>query len=215
MADWSYGDAWERYPIETGTTWMERRTGSAVAVCDLFDGLPAFMTQADMIYVDPPWNTGNVRSFYTKSGIPTDRNFPQLFGVLLEHIEDIGARVCYMEMGKQHRGLVASELRLIYPSVQTWQVTYYRRNPSYLIRAGYMPTGHDYTGIDDMHTPRMAMEHEVFDCVADLCMGRGLTATTAYKLGKRFVGTELNKRRLAVTIDKIAKLGGDWCITQP
>ena len=45
-------------------------------------------------------------------------------------------------------------------------------------------------------------------------MGRGLTATTAYALGKRFVGTELNPRRLAVAIDKVAQLGGDWCITQ-
>lgn len=214
MADWSYGDSWERYPIEAGEPWMERSTGSQVAVYDLFDGFPAFMTHADMIYVDPPWNTGNIRSFYTKAGMPTKRNFRQFLDVLFGRIKDIDAPVCYMEMGKQNRETVINTLQDLYASVQFWEVIYYRKNPSFLIRAAHTPTDTDFTGIDDMHTPRMAMETELFSCVADLCMGRGLTATTAYRLGKQFVGTELNKRRLAVTIDKIAKLGGDWCTTQ-
>jgi predicted RNA methylase len=56
----------------------------------------------------------------------------------------------------------------------------------------------------------MAMMHEIFECVADLCMGRGLTGISAYKLGKKFVGTELNKRRLAVLIDKTSQMGARW-----
>ncbi len=41
--------------------------------------------------------------------------------------------------------------------------------------------------------------------VADLCMGRGLTAIASHKLNIEFVGTELIKRKLAVFIDKMAK----------
>jgi hypothetical protein len=41
-----------------------------------------------------------------------------------------------------------------------------------------------------------------------------LTGITAYQLGKRFVGTELNKRRLAVLIDEVARRGGEWEVAQ-
>lgn len=43
--------------------------------------------------------------------------------------------------------------------------------------------------------------------VADLCTGRGLTLLAAHKFGAKFYGTELNKRRLAVAIDRAAKAG--------
>ena len=56
----------------------------------------------------------------------------------------------------------------------------------------------------------MALQNEVCNTVADLCTGQGLTAVAAYKLGKRFLGTELNPRRLAVAIDKVNKLGGQY-----
>ncbi len=214
MVDWRYGDSWERHPIAAGEIWTETGTGSAVAVADLFDGLPAFMTQADMIYVDPPWNTGNVGSFYTKAGTARRGDFDDLLAALLDGVATIQASVCYMEMGRQNLGKTLDALGRLYPTIQYWLITYYRRNPSYLIRGGPRPATADFTGSDDMDTPRLAMQSEMFTCVADLCMGRGLTATTAYQLGKRFVGTELNPRRLACAIDKVAQLGGDWCITQ-
>lgn len=214
MADWSYGDSWERYPIQAGEIWTESDTQSQVAVADLFDGLPGYMTDADMIYIDPPWNIGNIRGFYTKAGLTLEGNFRDFSEVLLSHIAAIEAPVCYMEMGKQNVIAVEESLARLYPVVQAWPVTYYRKNPSFLIRAGQQPTGVDFSGIDDMDTPRLAMQSETFTCVADLCMGRGLTATTAYALGRSFVGTELNPRRLACAIDKIAQLGGTWCITQ-
>ena len=34
-------------------------------------------------------------------------------------------------------------------------------------------------------------------------MGRGLVGVNAYKNGKRFVGTELNHKRLAVLLERI------------
>ena len=34
-------------------------------------------------------------------------------------------------------------------------------------------------------------------------MGQGLVGWNAYKNGKKFVGTEINKKRLAVLVDKI------------
>ena len=37
---------------------------------------------------------------------------------------------------------------------------------------------------------------------------RKYVAIAAYKQGRRFIGTELNRRRLAVAIEKANKLGG-------
>lgn len=163
-----------------------------------------------MIYTDPPWNTGNINSFYTKAGIEMRRTFEEFTKVLFCHIAKIDPFICYLEIGKQNVEVYLSELKKIYRYVQAWQITYYRKNPSYLLRGSYMPTTFDFTGMDDMDTPYQAMLHETFSCVGDLCMGRGLTGTSAHRLGKPFVGIELNKRRLAVLIDKTTQAGARW-----
>lgn len=209
-----YGDAWEKFPIRRGEVWVEVGTGSKVAVWDLFDGLPGFMLEADLVYTDPPWNTGNMRSFYTKAGMITLATFVGFTRILFDRISAIAASACYLEIGGQELGVFKSCMALIYPVVQVWPVTYYRKNPSWLLRGGQDGIEVDFAGADDMNTPQLAMEAEEFSCVADLCMGRGLTAVTAHRLGKRFVGTELNQRRLACAIEKVAKKGGVWNITR-
>jgi len=212
---WRYGNSWEQYPIKPGEIWQEARSGSLVAVHDLFDGLPEFMIQADLIYTDPPWNTGNIRGFYTKAGLKTTRMFVEFADALFIHVGEIAAPVCYLEIGKQNLDLFKEKMSGLYSCVQAWPVTYYRKNRSFLLRGGWERTTFNFTDKDDMETPRLAMEQEVFSCVADLCMGRGLTATTAFLLGKRFVGTELHPRRLAVAIERVAKVEGRWHIIQP
>jgi len=44
------------------------------------------------------------------------------------------------------------------------------------------------------------------DKVIDPCTGRGLTAMTAAEMGRVFTGTELNPRRAAITLQKLAQL---------
>lgn len=205
---WKYGDSWERYPIEG--TWKESKTGSSIAVNDIFTGIPGFMLEADLLYCDPPWNSGNLRSFYTKAGLECTKGYENLLVAIISHTQVINPKVCYLEVGKENKDKVQYEMNRLYSHVQIWPVTYYKKNRSYLIRGGLFPTDVDYTDMDEEYTPLKAMESEDFTCVADLCMGRGLTGIAAYKLGKKFVGTELNKRRLAVLIDKTTKLGAEW-----
>ena len=57
-------------------------------------------------------------------------------------------------------------------------------------------------------TNKYWFSHEGYDIpilfeIGDLCMGRGLVGVNAYKNGKRFVGTELNHKRLAVLLERI------------
>lgn len=206
-----YGDSWERHPIRDGETWADRFTGSAVTVCDILKGIPDHMLPADMIYCDPPWNTGNVNSFVTKAetgGYIED--FEQFASALFDRIAEISPGVCYLEIGKQNLDLFEREMNRLYPSVQTWEIRYYRKYPCYMVRGGESATGFDFTGMDDEKTPMSAILAENPRCVADLCAGRGLTAVAAHKAGIRFAGTELNRRRLAVAIDRVNKLGGNY-----
>lgn len=208
---WLYGDSWERFPIHSNEVWIEQNTNSKLSVYDIFDGLPKYMYESDMIYSDTPWNLGNITSFYTKAGLQKRCfSFDKFAKIVFNHIKAIKPKTCYLEIGKQNINMFKSLMESQFPIVQVWNIVYYKKNPCMLIRGGSSVQKFNFTGIDDEDTPFHAMENENFNCVADFCMGLGATAFAAYKHKKRFVGTELNKRRLAVTIDRVNKLGGNW-----
>ena len=66
MSKWEYGGAYQRHPIENKRAVFDN--GSIVQHHDIFKPLPDFMLQADTLFIDPPWNQGNISSFYTKAG---------------------------------------------------------------------------------------------------------------------------------------------------
>ena len=92
---WNYGDAWEQFPIEQGEVWGIPANGSKVSVHNLFDPLPEFMKSADMLFVDPPWNQGNVNTFYTKAG-RTDyiKDFSDFERALFQFLQDRNPATC-------------------------------------------------------------------------------------------------------------------------
>ncbi len=218
MKAWTYGDSWEHFPIEDGEKWVESRTKSTVRIADITrrsftEPSLSYMRNADMVYIDPPWGTSMVRSFYTKAGIMEESlrpNFHQLADAISARIHEIAPRVCYIEMSCRHSDIAKNILSKMYPFVQSWPIRYYRKHPAVLLRGGGHCTYADFTGIDDTETPNLAVETDRPRILADFCMGRGLSAVAAFENNVAFVGTELNKRRLAVTIDRVAKLGGEW-----
>ncbi len=209
MTRWSYGDSWERYPITDGETWLHADSGSQIAVHDLRRPLPAFMAAASMVYCDPPWSKGNMNSFVTKAGMDSYvDSFREFMDALFSRIAEIAPAVCYLEIGAQHRSDFEARMRAGFPAVQIWPITYYRRHRCYLVRGGPAVTDADFTALDDEDTPLAAIRAErSVTGVADLCTGRGLTLLAAHKCGVPFFGTELNRRRLAVAIDRAAQRG--------
>lgn len=206
---WTYGDAWEHFPIQPGEVWG-LPDGSRVAVHNIFDPLPAFMRRADLLFVDPPWNLGNINSFYTKAE-RTDylSDFGDFERVLFERIAEIAPATCYLEVGYQAVDRWQAVLARLYPCVQRWNVTYYRKHPCHILRGGTTPTPHDYSGMDEEKVIAAVGSDEHCAVMGDLCMGRGLVGLSAYAAGKPFVGTELNPRRLAVLLQRLAKKGAD------
>ena len=204
---WLYGDAWEYFPIAFGQIWG-LANGSRVAVHNIFDPLPDFMAQADLIFVDPPWNLGNLNTFYTKAGRKDYlASFVPFADALFRRIAKISPQTCYIEIGNQNVDNFIDRMGLLYPVLQRWPVTYYRKHPTWIIRGSLSPTPLDLTGIDEACCIQIIAQSEIYETIGDLCMGRGLVGLAAYAAGKPFVGTELNPRRLAVLLQKLAQRG--------
>lgn len=206
---WQYGDSWEKYPIRLGETWVHHESGSKVSVADLRDGIPSYMLGAEMVYCDPPWSKGNANAFVTKAGLKTYVvDYAKFMDALFQRIREIEPRVCYLEIGTQHLSDFCMRIERLFLRVQVWPITYYRRHKCYLVRGGQeYCVACDYSGMDDEDTPFAAVRAESPKTVADMCTGCGLTMLAAHRAGTTFYGTELNKRRLAVAIDRVAQMG--------
>lgn len=213
MNDWNYGDAYLRYPIQNGIAVFDDR--SMLKTHDLFNPLPEFMKQADIIFTDPPWNQGNMTSFYTKADLPRpNKTYEMLYKRLFECIGEISPRICYIEIGKQYLADIIMMMRKQYKYVTFYNSTYYHKttNLCYIVRGSEIAHRPSYDGMDEADIVAAICRDEQYKCIGDLCMGRGLVAIGAYSNGKRFVGTELNHKRLSVTIERIVKLGGSYNI---
>lgn len=208
---WEYGNAWEEFPIEAGEVWGIPANGSRVSVHNIFDPLPDFMLAADLLFIDPPWNLGNINSFYTKAG-RTDYldRFTDFSDTLFERINQIGAETVYIEIGNQNVDDFYSRLGEMYLHRQRWPVVYYRKYPTWIVRgseAGLID--YDFSGIDEAECIKIIARIEKYRVIGDPCMGQGLVGLAAHHAGKPFVGTELNKRRLANLLQKLAKKGAN------
>ncbi len=204
---WDYGDSWEKFPIEPGQVWG-LENGSKVAVHNLFEPLPDWF-YPDLLFIDPPWNLGNINSFYTKAG-RTDylKKFDDFSDAVFQRIADISPETVYIEIGNQNVDNWFERLGRQYPYLQRWQVVYYRKHPTWIIRGSKRVfIDYDFTGIDEARCIEIIAQIEDYRVIGDMCMGRGLVGLAANKAGKPFVGTELNKRRLACLLDALSKRG--------
>lgn len=204
-----YGDAWEHYPIEPGQTWGIPANGSKVAVHDIFDPLPGFMRETDLLFIDPPWNQGNLNAFYTKAGRDDYQEWARFTAVLFQRIAEISPSTCYIEIGNQFVDDWHGRLADLYPVIQRWPVVYYRKHPTNILRGSAAPIDYDFTGMDEAKAIGVIGQIDGRGTMGDICMGQGLVGLSAWAAGRPFVGTELNKRRLANLLQKLAKKGAE------
>lgn len=215
MPKWDYGGAYLRHPIASGQT-IEFVNGSKIKAHDIFEPLPDFMAEADLLFTDPPWNLGNLNTFYTKAG-RTDYqdNFTAFYKRVFACISEISPRVCYIEVGKEYLAEFIIEMKRLYKAVTFYNSSYYHRRDSicYVIRGGPKRIKLTLDYMDEEDIIAWVCKNEDYTCIGDLCMGRGLVGQNAYINGKRFVGTELNPKRLSVLIERICQSGGEYIRT--
>lgn len=216
MAKWNYGDAYLRHPIGPDQIAVFE-DGSRLKVHNIFDPLPEFMKDADLIFVDPPWNLGNLNTFYTKAERSDyQNNFETFYKRLFECIKMINPKTCYVEVGKEYLAEFLLEMKQIFKNVTFYNSSYYHKkdNICYVIRGSSKRKKLllDYT--DEENIIEWICQNEDYNCIGDLCMGRGLVGMNAIKNGRRFVGTELNHKRLSVLLEKASELGINYFLQE-
>lgn len=212
LSKWNYGNAYKRHPIADNEI-VVFDNGSKIKVHDIFDPLPEFMKEADLIFVDPPWNLGNLNSFYTKADRDDYKDsFIPFYKRLFECIAEINPRTCYVEIGKEHLADFIIEMRKLYKYVTFYNSTYYHNKDKlcYIVRGSNKFNKPKLDGMDEEDIIEWVCANEKYEVIGDLCIGRGLVAVGAYKNGKRFVGTELNHKRLSVLIERVVFLGATY-----
>lgn len=214
MNNWEYGGFYKELNI-TEKSIIRFDNGSIVAVHDIFEELPKFMYKADVLFTDPPWNLGNLNSFYTKADRKDYKdNYEKFYRRLFECIAEIKPRTCYLEIGKDYLAEFIFEMRKLYKYVTFYNSTYYHQKNKlcYIVRGSdkYKKLNLDY--IDEEDIIEWVCANEEYDYIGDLCIGLGLVGVNAYKNGRRFVGTDLNHKRIAVLVKRIKDLGGEYQI---
>jgi hypothetical protein len=206
LSDWEYGGIYHAYDMN-GI--IELPNNSKVMVCDWTETLPEFMKEADTLFIDPPWNTGNMNTFYTKAD-KEHRSFGFLAfsDTLFNRIDQIEPNYLFIEMGKEHLSYYLEACKKRYKYVTFYNSTYYKKvsNKCYVIHATDDSKRKRYKELEDKDEAdiiKWLCENHSYKCIGDLCMGRGLVGKYAYLNNKKFVGTELNKKRLAVLINFI------------
>lgn len=202
---WEYGSIYKSHNM-TGI--IEMPNDSKVQVCDLTQSLPVFMYEADTLFVDPPCSTGNLRSFHTKADRLLDYTFSEFEEMLFYRIEKIEPKYLFLEVFKSNRTAFETRCREMYKSVEVYDSMYYNKpqNKCWILHCTNETDNRYYPqlqGMDEAKAIAWLCQNHTYNCIGDLCMGRGLVGKNAFLNDKSFVGTELNEKRLAILVDFI------------
>ena len=218
MGKWEYGGVYKKYDLENGKPYVFD-DGSIIQVQDIIYGLPDFMRQADVIFVDPPWNQGNMTSFYTKADTANPHKIQSLYDTIFKYLEEINPKYAFMEIGKEYLAETIMDFKKIFKYVTFYNSGYYHSKDKfcYVVQGSQKRKNFKLDGMDEENIIKWICENIDYECIGDFCMGRGLVGLYSYMNGKRFVGTELNHKRLAVLIDRIEEYkevtdGANECI---
>lgn len=204
MSKFEYRGFYEKHNMEG-----EIHIGNGmVKVHDIFDELPNFMLDADCLFIDPPCNEGNLKSFYTKADLEKRNSISKFNNRLFELIDEINPKHVFIEVFKSNFDEIFSKLKERYGNNLTVFESYYYGKPAnkcWVIYASLNDVSFKIPLLDEEKIIEFICANLDFDCIGDLCMGKGLVGYYANKYNKRFVGTELNKKRLACLIEHINK----------
>ena len=124
----AYGNGWGKVSSKRGELW---KVGDHQILCEDWHLGPkeSYETNKyclDMIYIDPPWNQGNAKSFRTKAGVPEPKlEWPHFVEKLVSIVKHCKGDV-YVEMGQKE--LAEGNGAMI---LNIWDIVYYKTNPAF------------------------------------------------------------------------------------
>jgi hypothetical protein len=202
--NWEYGGLYHQHNMD-GI--IDLPNNSKVQVCDLIDNMPDFMKEADVLFIDPPCSQGNLTSFYTKSDISETRKFDLFYNVLFERILQINPKHLFLEIFASNYEEFLNKAKNIYKNIIIYNSYYYnnRKNKCWIFHCSNeeIKLNPVIDNIDEEKFIKNICTNFNYNCIGDLCMGTGLVGKYAFINNRKFVGTELNKKRLAILINYI------------
>lgn len=202
MSKFEYRGFYQKYDM---TNEINIGTG-IVKVHDILDELPEFMKEADCLFIDPPCNEGNLKSFYTKAELEKRDSILKFNNRLFELIDEINPKHLFIEVFKSNFDEIFGKMNERYGTDMTVFESYYygkSTNKCWIFYATTEDVNFKIPLLDEEKAIEFICKNLDFNCIGDLCMGKGLVGFYANKYKKRFVGTELNKKRLACLIEHI------------
>lgn len=204
MNNWDYKEFYKKYNM-TGV--IEIGTGK-IKVHDIYNELPSFMYEADTIFSDPPCSLGNINSFYTKADLEKRSEYESFVNRFFKCIALIKPKIVFIEVFKANEDRFIAELQKLFKNLKIYNSTYYHKSDckcKILVASNDDIIDYPFENVDEQDVIKYICQNTEYNCIGDLCMGKGLVGFYANQVGKKFVGTELNKKRLAVLIERINK----------
>ena len=201
-----YGGSYLNYPIKPAVPYIIDK--NIIMASDLIDELPDFMKKADILFIDPPWNLRNLNTFYMKARLmPKVESYEEFYEILFKRISEIKAKLCFLEIGKEYLADFIIEMKKLYKYVTFYNSTYYNnsKNLCYIVQGSEKRLNLKLDGMDEEKIIEFICKNLQYECIGDLCMGRGLVGFNSYLNNKNFVGIELNHKRLSVLLENISK----------
>lgn len=203
---WEYRGSYLNYPIKPAVPYIIDK--NIIMASDLIDELPDFMKKADILFIDPPWNLRNLNTFYMKARLmPKVESYEEFYEILFKRISEIKAKLCFLEIGKEYLADFIIEMKKLYKYVTFYNSTYYNnsKNLCYIVQGSEKRLNLKLDGMDEEKIIEFICKNLQYECIGDLCMGRGLVGFNSYLNNKNFVGIELNHKRLSVLLENISK----------
>lgn len=207
-----YDNSIDLYPISDGEVY-KLSDGSSITINDITEGIPAFMKEADCVFIDPAGNKGVLKSYYNKAELDCPyQSFEEFCQVIMQRIIEINPDRLFVECFSTNRKALTEMVQRLYPCVKVYNSTYYhsQKYKAWIVQGTRQPEEYPFEGIDEENVIYKICEVVPLNCIADFFMGRGLVAESAYKSGKKFFGSDMNRNRLAVAIRRVADRGGVW-----
>ena len=201
---WEYGEIYKKYDMR-----KEIKAGTGIVkVHDIFEKTPEFMLEADVVFCDPPYNQSALSSFYTKANLQATKEFSDFGNRLIEIIKEISPKFTFIESGLKQTSDWISKLKEIHSHIIVKEAYYYhsKKNLCNILCAYDDDVPECIQNLpfaDEEKIIELICRNVDFDCIADPCMGIGLVGFYANRYGKKFVGTELNPKRLAVCVERV------------
>ena len=206
MNKWNYGGYAGKYDMSG----IIRIGTGLVQVHNIFDELPDFMKAADFLFSDPPCSMSNINSFYTKANRSDyQTSYEPFVNRFWQVVDEIKPRVVAIEIFRSNSAAMVSEGIKRYEHFRVYNSTYYHNKKNrcqiVIFSDDVKKTLYPIEEMDEQDIIEYLCSNAEYNCIADPCMGQGLVGFYANKANKRFVGTELNEKRLAVLIERINK----------